>query len=241
VVGREESASSGVYFLTGTDPESGKPAVYIGEAENIKDRVKAHLEKDFWNQIVYFISKDENLTKAHVRYLEGRLIDQARQASRALLVNGQGSGAKLPESDREDMEVFLEKVNQLLPVFGVEVLAAASIKAGKDSEREMLYCETKGVKASGLLSPNGLLVLKGSQAVLNERASSHKYPWPLNMRQRLKDEGVLSIHKDYLLFTRDEEFSSPSAAAAVVHGGHANGLIAWKNKHGKTLKEIESL
>jgi len=60
------------------------------------------------------------------------------------------------------------------------------------------------------------------------------------MRQRLKDEGVLSAFENHLLFTRDEEFSSPSAAAAVVHGGHANGLIAWKNKDGRTLKEIET-
>ena len=66
-----------------------------------------------------------------------------------------------------------------------------------------------------------------------------EYPWPLNMRQRLKGEGVLSVSEDHLVFTRDEEFSSPSAAAAVIHGGHANGLIAWKNKDGKTLKEIE--
>jgi hypothetical protein len=241
VIRREESGSSGVYFLTGNDPESGKPAVYIGEAENIRDRVKTHLEKDFWNQIVYFISKDENLTKAHIRYLEGRLIDQGRHASRALVMNGQGSGAKLPESDREDMEVFLEKINQLLPVLGVELLVTAIGKAETDAEKEMLYCEIKGIKARGHLTPNGFLVLKGSQAVLNERASSQKYPWPLNMRQRLKNEDVLSVYEDHLIFTRDEEFSSPSAAAAVVHGGHANGLIAWKNKNGKTLKEIESV
>jgi hypothetical protein len=240
VIGREESGSSGVYFLTGNDPESGKPAIYVGEAENIRDRVKAHLEKDFWNQIVYFMSKDENLTKAHIRYLEGKLIEQARQANRALVINGQSSGAKLPESDREDMEVFLEKIYQLLPVLGVELLVAAAGKAATDAEKEMLYCEIKGLKAKGRLTPNGFLVLKGSQAVLKERASSQKYPWPVNMRQRLKDEGVLSVSKDHLAFTRDEEFSSPSAAAAVVHGGHANGLTAWKNKQGRTLKEIES-
>jgi hypothetical protein len=109
VVGHEESGSSGVSFLTGKDPESGKPSVYIGEAENIRDRIKVHLEKDFWNQIVYFISKDENLTKAHIRYLEGKLIEQARQVNRALVMNGQSSGAKLPESDREDMEVFWKR------------------------------------------------------------------------------------------------------------------------------------
>jgi hypothetical protein len=241
VIGREESGSSGVYFLTGNDPESGKPALYVGEAENIKDRIKTHLAKDFWNQIVYFVSKDENLTKAHIRYLEGKLIEQVRQANRALVMNGQSSGSKLPESDREDMEVFLGKIYQLLPVLGIELLVTAAGKATTDAEKEMFYCEIKGLKARGRLTPNGFLVLKGSQAVLKERASSQKYPWPLNMRQRLKDEGVLSVSEDCLIFTRDEEFSSPSAAAAVVHGGHANGLTAWKNKDGKTLKEIESI
>ncbi len=76
--------------------------------------------------------------------------------------------------------------------------------------------------------------------MLEERASTKKYPWPHNMRERLKEEGTLGTESDHLVFTRDTEFSSPSAAAAVIHGGHANGLTAWKDKHGKTLKEIES-
>jgi len=101
--------------------------------------------------------------------------------------------------------------------------------------------EFEGVVARGQLIPNGFLVLKGSQAVLHERASSQKYPWARNMRQKLKEEGVLGEQDDHLVFTRDAEFSSPSAAAAVVHGGHANGLIAWKNSKGKTLKDIESV
>ncbi len=240
VIGRNEADNSGVYFLTGNDPESGKPAIYIGEAENIRDRVKAHLERDFWNQIIYFTSKDENLTKAHIRYLEGKLIEQASLAGRALVINGQKSGAKLPESDREDMEVFLGKVNQLLPVLGVELLVIPIGKNKADVEKGILYCDIKGLRARGFLTPNGFVVLNGSQAVLNERASSVKWPWSTNMRHRLKDEGVLATKSEYLEFTRDEEFSSPSAAAAVVHGGSANGLTAWKNKDGKSLKEIEA-
>ena len=117
---REEAEKSGIYLLTGTDPESGTSAIYVGEAESIRSRVKAHVEKDFWNQIIYFVSKDENLTKAHIRYLEGRLIELARIADRARIMNGQSSGAKLPESDREDMEEFLGKISQLLPVLGVD-------------------------------------------------------------------------------------------------------------------------
>lgn len=240
VLSREESGSSGVYFLTGTDPESGKPAIYIGEAENIRDRIKAHFEKDFWNQIIFFISKDENLTKAHIRYLEGKLIDLARKSGRAAVTNGQSSGARLPESDREDMEIFLEKINQLLPVLGVELLVPAAAIAVGESEQKKLFCEIKGIRAEGHLAPNGFVVLKGSQAVLTDRASSQKWPWAMNMRQRLKDEGVLEAKGDTLVFTRNAEFTSPSSAAAVIHGGHANGLTAWKDKSGKTLKEIES-
>ena len=240
VISREEAEGSGIYFLTGSDPESGKPSIYVGEAECIRDRLKSHLQKDFWNQVSFFVSKDENLTKAHIRYLEGKLIEQARKVSRALVVNNQSSGARLPESDRADLETFLEKVNQLLPVLGIELLVPTVAKPEAKLEVELLTCEIKGVKARGHLSPNGFVILSGSQAVLNERPSTQKYPWALNMRLKLKEEGCLAIAADSLVFTRDAEFTSPSAAAAVVHGGHANGLMAWKDSEGRTLKQIEA-
>lgn len=44
---------------------------------------------------------------------------------------------------------------------------------------------------------------------------------------------------EFAHFTKDTEFASPSAAAAVIYGGNAPGPVAWKNKSGKTLKEIE--
>jgi hypothetical protein len=233
VLAREESSKSGVYLLTGFDAESGSSAVYIGEAESVRDRVKSHLAKDFWNQIVFFTSKDENLTKAHIRYLEGRLIEQAKQAGRAQVMNGQSSGARLLESDREDMEIFLDKIHQLLPVLGVEVLVPTTAPPESKSDREPLTCEIKGLKAIGYLTPNGMVVLAGSQAVLNERASTQRYPWALNLRRKLKEDGVLAVEQDYLEFTRDAEFSSPSAYAAVIHGGHANGLTAGRTETGR--------
>src|ERR1700735_3721453 len=71
---REELDKPGVYILIGTDPLSGSPHAYIGEAEVLHDRLKQHKSKDFWISAIVFMSKDENLTKAHIRYLEGRLI-----------------------------------------------------------------------------------------------------------------------------------------------------------------------
>lgn len=218
VLAREESEKSGVYFLTGSDPESGRPAIYIGEAECIRDRVKGHNDKDFWNQITYFVSKDENLTKAHIRYLEGKLLEATKGAGRAVLTNTQSSGAKLPESDRGEMEVFLEKISQLLPVLGIDFLVPIAGTTTKDAPvSELLYCEIKGLKATGFRSANGFLVKKGSEAVVADRPSADKWPWSKNLRQKLRSEGVLIKKDDRLVFTNDAEFASPSAAATVIH------------------------
>lgn len=240
LLAREEAAKSGVYFLTGNDPETGKSTVYVGEAESIGDRLRGHLGKDYWNQVVFFISKDENLTKGLVRYLEGRLIDQIKSAGRAVLQNAQGSGSRLPESDREEMEVFLEKIHQLMPVLGTDALVPVGSISSGQAEKRTLFCEIKGLKATGHLTPTGFVVLRGSQAVLKERASAGQYPHAIAPRRRLVEDGTLVQDGAHYVFHRDAEFTSPSAAATVVHGGSANGLLAWKTKDGKTLKDLEA-
>lgn len=242
VLQREESLGSGVYFLTGIDPETGSSAIYIGEAECIRDRVKAHTSKDFWNTITFFVSKDESLTKAHVRYLEGRLIGIARSTERADVKNGQGSGSKLPESDREDMEVFLGKMQQVLPIVGIEAfLSKASSVTNDGKKQQVLTCSIKGVTARGYLTPNGMVVLKGSQAVLKERASAKNYPTVLAQRNKLITNSSLVESNGAYVFQKDVEFSSPSAAAVVVHGGNANGLTAWVNKNGVSIKQLQKV
>jgi hypothetical protein len=238
---REEATNVGIYLLTGIDPLSGGPAVYIGEAESIQNRLKQHIDKDFWNQVVYFTSKDENLTKSHIRYLEGRVIELAKIAGRANLTNSQGTTSRLPESDRADMEIFLEKIEQLLPALGVEVLVPIAISPESHEESRALFCEISGLKATGHLTPNGIVVLAQSQAVPNLRPSAKDYPWVINAREQLIKDGVLVKANGHLTFAKNHEFSSPSAAAAVIHGGTANGRIAWKDSSGKTLKQLESV
>jgi len=241
VLEREESLNSGVYFLTGIAPNTNKSAIYIGEAECIRDRIKNHLSKDFWNNIAFFITKDENLTKAHIRYIEGRMIEIAKSADRSVVMNSQASGAKLPESDREDMEVFLEKMQQILPVLGIEAFVQTALKIETDEERQMLTCKIKNVVASGYLTPNGIVVLSGSEAVLEERSSAKKWPSVMAQRNKLIEEGGLVQKGDKYVFVKDTEFSSPSSAAAVIHGGSANGLTAWVNENGVLLKELQNV
>jgi len=240
---RPELKKPGVYFLLGgVDPSDGKRRAYVGEAEVIAERIKWHKAKadDWWNSVVLFVSQDDNLTKAHIRYLEGRLIEMAAAIDRNKIVNLKASGAHLPESDRNDMEVFLERIAQLLPVLGSDLLTPINPAMKDPHGATVLYCAMKGARAKGLRSPNGFVVLKGSTAVLTERESAKtKGAWILALREKLKLEGTLKEESGLLVFTRDVEFASPSAAATVVHGGNAAGPIAWKDANWKTLKELE--
>lgn len=214
---------------------------YIGEAEVLADRLKAHKSREFWVSLVTFLSKDENLTKSHIRYLEGRLIEEAEKAERFILDNVKASGSKLPEADRYDMEEFLGKVVQLLPVLGSDVLTPIGGNESLTTDTPTLTTEIKGLVARGRRTPTGFVVLAGSQAVAQPRPSAENY-WAalLTTRQELSADGSITPKDGHLLFTRDVEFASPSAAAGIIHGGNMNGLAAWRSSDGITLGELES-
>lgn len=239
ILKREEANKPGVYFLTGVNPETGRNKVYIGEAEVIKNRIKGHMSKDFWKTIVFFVSKDENLTKAHIKYLEGKLIEIARSVGRYELENAQSSGSHLPESDAADMDIFLFKMEQLLPILGQEFLKPVVKYESSKKKSDFLYCEIKNLKATGRQTDSGFVILKGSEAVLDERPSTQKYQYAANLRKTLVSENIVEKKDDRLVFVSDYEFSSPSAAAGVIHGGQANGLTAWKDSKGISLKQKE--
>jgi hypothetical protein len=241
LLAREELDKAGVYILTGSDPATNTPRAYIGEAEVIRERPKQHKTKEFWVSAIVFVSKDENLTKAHIRHLESRLLAEAGQIGRFTLEQNQATGSKLPESDREDMEVFLTRIRQLLPVLGSDILAPIAQPTSKSQRGGMLFCRLKGAEARGQRTPNGFVVFRGSTAVLEDRPSAQSYPYVLTQRKELIADGTLIEKEGLFLFTKDSEFSSPSAAAAVIHGGSANGLTAWKNEDGKSLKQLDEL
>jgi hypothetical protein len=240
LLAREECEKAGVYVLTGSDPSTNAPHAYIGEAEIIRDRLRQHKGKEFWVSAIVFVSKDENLTKAHVRYLESRLLAEAAQVSRFTLEQNQASGSKLPESDREDMEVFLARIRQLLPVLGSDLLAPIAQAREKTPAGGPLLCRIKGAEARGQRTPDGFVVFSGSTAVLKERPSAQqRHPFVVTLRRQLVADGILVERDGFFTFAKNAEFSSPSAAAAVIHGGGANGLTEWKTTDGTTLKELD--
>jgi hypothetical protein len=237
---REELSKPGVYFLLGTNTETGTPHAYIGEAEELRSRLKSHKSKEFWISGIVFLSKDENLTKAHIRYLEGRLIEKAKLAARHTLENDKDSGAKLPESDIQDMEVFLEKVEQLLPVLGTDILVPIPTETAASPKTDVLTFRVREAAATGQRTETGLVVFKESTAMVEERKSAEQYhSFVLKLRQRLVDDLVLVKKGPVYMFTKDHEFNSPSSAASVIAGGGTNGLKAWKYADGSSIKDRE--
>lgn len=232
---REEASRPGVYFLIGNDVDSGEPSAYVGEAEEVGKRLKQHLSKDFWTQVVAFVSKDENLTKAHIRYLEGEFISLGLELGKGLIQNSQSSGSRLPEADKAEMDIFKRKALQLLPILGTSLFSKSTVGTVKKEDR--LICKIKGLVAYGNRTENGFLVYKSSQAVLQHRESAVFKQ--RESRELLVERGVLVEQNDSYVFSKDYEFTSPSLAGSVICGGPTNGLTAWKNKPGKALRELE--
>lgn len=218
----------------------GDNLAYIGEAEIIRDRLKQHKAKDFWTSVVVFVSKDENLTKAHIRYLENRLLQGAKAVGRYALENSNASNPKLPESDREDMEAYLSRIRQVLPVLGSDLLSPFAGSTKPARQQPDLICKIKNAIATGRQTEGGFVVFAKSTAVLSARPSAeNQFSNTIALRQRLIQDKTLVEQDGVYVFTKDVEFTSPSAAAAVIHGGSATGLTAWKDKTGKSLKELE--
>jgi hypothetical protein len=236
---REEISRTGVYILAGPDPENPMgEIVYIGEGDVVFRRLAQHDKderKEFWTRCVAVISKDLNLTKAHVRYLESRLIEMGYAAGRAKIHNNTAPPLPpMPEADIADMEGFLEHIELVLPVLGFSFLKpklSISAPAGEtevDSESSPLFEFSSGDASAKAKEINGeFIVLKGSTATLKPRPSWTSYR---ELRQQLVDEKKLVEvpEKGLLLFAEDVYLSSPSAGAAIVAAGNTNGRAAWK-------------
>lgn len=242
VKARPELAQTGVYLLLGPRPDGEGDMLYVGEGDPIRPRLERHYaEKDFWTRAIGFTTGSAGqLNKAHVQFLESRLMALARAAKRMPLDNAnQPAVPSLSEADRADMEVFLGHMLGMLPVLGVHAFEQAP-KAPATKSGPVLTCKGKGVQATGYEASQGFVVRAGSQAVADAVPSMSLHVRGMyDLRQELIGNGVLGLRGGLYQFTQDYSFSSPSTAAAVVLGRSANGRIEWKSADGRTLKEIQ--
>ncbi len=229
VARRREATRTGVYCLVGPDPDlPSRDKVYVGEGDNVFSRLVAHSKdasKDFWITAVICVSKDENLTKSHGRYLESRIIAMGQIASRASVANGTSPGENpLPEADVSDMEYFLEQVQVIFPVLGLAFLQPVPSVV---DQRIVFENTDVGSQARAIEANGEFVVLRGSTARKEGSPSWVNYR---DLRDELLHSGKLRQggNPEQLEFTVDVPFKSPSAAAAVVAAANRNGRAMWR-------------
>ena len=245
---REDITQAGVYFLFCKDAD-GADSVYIGEAENVKERLVQHMrdytsekEKYYWSTAVIFVGRD--LNKALIRYLENRFVEIARSLKRYLvLTKNTYRNTVMKESQIAAMEEFIENVKILLGTLGFKVLEpldkpekGKNDTSGKGQTEEMrLHLERTikdvgKIEADGIRTSEGFVVLKGSHiSPVDDNTIS------IALKEQRKKASIESgiLKEDVLL-------SSPSYAAMFVIGKSANGLTSWKTSDGRSLKDIEN-
>lgn len=228
---REELQSPAFYILLG-DNDDLQPKAYLGETENFRERVKEHdSKKTFWDKVLVFISKDGDMTKADVRYLEFLAIKTAFRAKRFILEDNKRipKMPKLPEHQLDCMNEFFDDIKLLTAFIGYEIFEIIEYKEG-----DIIFTfETKECHAKGIYSEKGFTVLKNS--ILSPKTLP-SFGW-----KEARDSFIKKFtkKKDELIYLEEDQiFTSPSKAANYCSGSSNNGWIVWKDQKGQTLDEV---
>ena len=233
---REELKRTGVYLLFGNEFGSDLPAVYVGEGDDVASRLYSHSkdeQKAFWERFIAVTNKDMNLTKAHVKYLEGRLISMLKDAKKCDVRNKtEPSFDKLPEADISDMEAFLEELQIVLPVVGFgylrkpSVISKSSQMANSAVQFFVLSHPKKGISARATEIDGEFVVLSGSTGSLNQSQSFDESRQAFR-NQIFETDRATKLSTDVFKTTEDIAFTSPSAASVFLFGTSRNGRTDW--------------
>lgn len=249
---RDEVCRTGVYVLVGPDPDGPRgQRIYVGEGDEVRGRLDKHQrEKDFWTQGYVLTTRDDSLNKAHVRYLEARLIALAAAADNATFDNGTApSPLGLSEPEVAEMETYLDNVMPLFGVVGVNVFEPAEETERETAEAvpapsppvsrtaQRLFLRAPLTEAQGEDRASGFLVFEG--ALGRKEPTPSMMPAYRQMRDRLAREGVLAEVGDQIRLTKSHLFDSASAAASVLCGAQKNGRREWRDGTGATLRELQ--
>ncbi|MGH1459780.1 MAG: GIY-YIG nuclease family protein [Paracoccaceae bacterium] len=231
---RPEARHTGVYVLIGE--KDGAPAAYIGEAEELAARLRDHaVRKDWWDTAVLITTAADNLHKAHVKYLESRLVEIAKTVGASALENANiPPRSSLSEADGANMESFLETLQMVLPAIRVDLFldktrSARPLRAPAGTEPLFeLRVAQRGYHATARLV-DGEMVMQAGSIVAPAWRGKNKTPLKSQLLlAELLANGVIAVDGDAGHLTTDYAFSSPSQAAGIVLGRSANGRTEWK-------------
>lgn len=251
----EIAKSTGLYFLLGKDIQTEETFLYIGEADDVAQRIKQHStnkSKEWFEDFIVFVSKDMDLTKAHVRYLEKSLYDLALQnlTTISLKNNCCPPGSNLSVCDVAYMQEFQDNMIFILNNLGLINFVKTQQEEKTQEQKNIFYLtlsqnriDKNGeiVKAKMVITDNGYMLLKGSYVESEERAPSFKKHIYYKIRTKLENDNLfVKSDIDGLWETKEDiPFKACSAAAAVVKNRVTNGRAEWKLADGTTLDEFE--
>lgn len=228
---QEKLQKPAFYILLGEN-EATKPQAYIGETENFRERVKDHdNKKSFWQKALIFVSKDADMTKADVQYLEHKAIAEAKKANTFVLSDNKQTpkAPNLPEYRQDSMDEFFDDAKFLASFIGCNIFEISQPKATEN----LFYIKGRGCEAKGFYSSNGFTVQKGSVIAPTVVPS---FGWKEKRNDMVQEYTVQEGTK--LFMTSDITFSSPSTAAMFVLGRPSNGWTDWKDDNGNTLDSV---
>ena len=232
---RKESYKPGVYLIY-NETAADDSLLYIGEGDPVLPRLLDHnINKDCWTSAIVFTSRDENLTKTQIQYLEAKLIETAIKCKRIKLENIQRATIPtLSESGLCEVELFLDIIFKMLQALRINFFEPLNIEVSLD-ETDIIYeMSVKDAVAKMVIKNGKYVLLKNS--LLAPKESSKAKPYVKKLRQEIMNNGLVSVHTDDLWIAIDNiEFTSASYAANAVAGYNLNGLITWKYQ-GKTLR-----
>lgn len=226
---RKEVLRPSIYFLLNNDGNK----IYVGESENFYNRIRQHLKsKDFWDYAISFVSQNNDLTKADVKYLEYLSTLEINNIGNVSLdENNQTPNCpNLPEHQKATINEFFEDIKFIMSFLGYSFFTPTK----QNAKQTTFYCSRSGINAQGFYDGSCFVVLKNSIISLVEK---EHYKLSLK-RSELQKNNKLEKSDGFFITKQDFTFNSPSSASSFCIGSSSNGWIDWKDKNKNTLDEL---
>ena len=167
----------GVYLLLSDD------RVYVGQAQDLKRRIKQHLTgKLWWEKVVLLTTQDDSFTRTDIDYLESVLISMAENAQSLDSDNKKrGNNPKVDKFRKVNLDQYLDEALFLMELIGISVFASPKKKPSSKKSKQTVVinsttCEEERVQSCKPALPDDALPIGQyvKTAMINLQSSGYR-------------------------------------------------------------------